>query len=129
MVMNLNLENYGFFIVVEFVERKIGFVKLVFVTSAEAERLTDVYFDQFERFSLGSSLSFLEELVEPFTQYECKYHEYLELVPEKSKILRDGTLTSNGDLTVTVMERVEKISIQEFIAWRNLPMYFGFALN
>lgn len=127
--MNLDLENLGFFIVVEFCERKIGFVKLIHVAMAETDEIRDECHKQFNPYSLGSPLPIPKKLVEGFTQYECKYHEYLEFISEPCKILSNRSSTSNGDLTVNIVERLVKMSIPEFIAWRNLPFFFGFSLH
>ena len=126
---NFNVENYGFLISVEFVDRKEGYVKLFILRRAEADRLSHSIFDSFEQYSLGSTLPIPKELTETYVGYEIKYDPYFSTDPEKKKFLMICCQVSNGDLTVSVIERIQKISISEYIGMRNQPMYFGFSLQ
>ena len=126
---NYNIENYGFLISVEFVDRKEGYVKLLTLRRAEADKLSHSIFDSFEPYSLGSTLPIPKELIEAYSEYDIKYDPYFSTDPEKQKFLVIRCQVSNGDLTVSVIERVQKISISEYIGMRNQPMYFGFSLQ
>lgn len=127
--MELDLENYGFFISVEFGERMTGFVKLFIVTRAEADKLPQKIFDSFEPYSLGSTDPIPFELSESYTQYRIKYDPYFSTGAEKNRKLVIRYQSSNGDLTVSVIERTQKVSISEYIEIRNQPFYLGFSLH
>ena len=124
-----NIENYGFYITVEFVNRKKGYVKLFKVRRAEADRLSHSIYESFEQYSLGSTQPIPQYLIESYTEYEIKYDPYFSADSDKKKILVTRCQDSNGDLTVSVIERVKKISISEYIEIRNQPFYFGFSLH
>ena len=124
-----DIENFGFFISVELLDRKTGYIKLFYLQRAEADKLSHSIFELFETYSLGSTQPIPQYLIESYTEYEIKYDPYFSADSDKKKILVTRCLDSNGDLTVTVTERVQKISISEYIEIRNRPMYFGFSLQ
>jgi hypothetical protein len=124
-----NLENYGFLISAEFVDRKTGFVKLFILPRAETDKLPREIFEAFEAYSLGSTEPFPDKLIESYTRYGIIYEPYFSTGSEKNRKLVIRSQTSNGDLTVSVIERIHKVSISEFIEIRNQPFYFGFSLH
>ena len=127
--LQIDLENYGFLISAEFVDRKKGFVKLFIIQRAEADKLRKKIFESFEPYSLGSTEPLPDELLESYTEYNIKYDPYFSTGNEKNRELILRSQTSNGDLSVSVIERVQKISILDFIEIRNQPFYYGFSLH
>jgi len=128
-ISDFNIENFGFLISIEFVDRRVGYVKLFKLRRAEADKLTHSIFDSFEIYSLGSTQPVPQKLIEQFTEYEIEYDPYFSIDNEKNKFLVIRAQVSNGDLTVSVIERIQKISISDYIRVRNQPMYFGFSLQ
>jgi len=126
---HFDLENFGFFITAEFVDRKKGVVKLFILQRAETDKLRKKIFESFEPYSLGSTEPLPDELLESYTEYNIKYDPYFSTGNEKNRKLILRSQTSNGDLSVSVIERVQKISILDFIEIRNQPFYYGFSLH